>query len=184
MATPPPPAASGGNVLTRKIGPLPGWAWAGLAVGGFLIYRARKASQAASGTTVGTPATSGATYQPTPEPTASLTTPSGFQYSGPLSGLQGLNLGTSAAPTGATAATSAPTPAVATYSGFTAPGAAINAFNAGVPIFGQVAGQYEPVTVGAGGGPFEWASTGAPITPGSTPIFYQNPASSSTGTTG
>lgn len=27
------------NALTKKLGPLPGWAWVGLAVGGFIVYR-------------------------------------------------------------------------------------------------------------------------------------------------
>ena len=56
MAAPPPP--SGGNVLTQKLGPLPGWAWAAIAIGVVVVYRLRKnAAAAAASTTAATPAT-------------------------------------------------------------------------------------------------------------------------------
>jgi hypothetical protein len=48
------PERGGGNVLTRKFGPLPGWAWLGLVVGGaaVVIYiRRKKAATTASSTT-------------------------------------------------------------------------------------------------------------------------------------
>jgi len=79
MATPT-PAPKGGNILTRKIGPLPGWAWAAVVVGGFLIYRQRKAAAAAA---AGTATTSSVT--PTPVPASPASTP-GYGYQGPGSG--------------------------------------------------------------------------------------------------
>lgn len=88
----------GGNVLTKKIGPLPGWAWAGIALGGFYFYRYRKAQAAASSSaTTATPAAS--------LPTSDTTAPSGYAYQGPgtggsqSAGGPGWNVGT---PTGAT----------------------------------------------------------------------------------
>ena len=78
----PAPTTGGGNILTRKLGPLPGWAWAAVAVGGYLIYKQRKASAAAAST----PATTS---------TAALTpgaqAPSGYGYQGP--GTAGGNYG-------------------------------------------------------------------------------------------
>lgn len=48
MTSPAPPAGSGGNVLTRKIGPLPAWAWTGIAaailIGWALIARHQAAA--------------------------------------------------------------------------------------------------------------------------------------------
>ena len=75
------------NVLTRKLGPLATWQWAAVAVGGYVLLRWWRNRQASAATSSATPTS--ATYSasvPT-EPTASLTTPSGFSYSGPLSGL-------------------------------------------------------------------------------------------------
>jgi hypothetical protein len=92
MAAPAP--AKGGNVLTRKIGPLPGWAWAAVAVGGYYLWKKRQAAAAAS--SAATPTTSTAT--PTPVAAA----PSGYGYQGPGTG--GGNYGYQV-PTGATAAT-------------------------------------------------------------------------------
>jgi len=48
------PAAGGGNILQRKIGPLPGWAWAGLAGVGALAwwyFRGRSGQAAADAAT-------------------------------------------------------------------------------------------------------------------------------------
>lgn len=56
-------ADSGGGLkeaLTRKIGPLPTWAWAGIAVGGIFLYKWYKNRQAANTSTT-TPATAPAT---------------------------------------------------------------------------------------------------------------------------
>ncbi len=58
--TPPDPRGSG-NILTRKLGPLPGWAWLGLVVGGaaVIIYVRRKRAASASTGASGTAASSG-----------------------------------------------------------------------------------------------------------------------------
>jgi hypothetical protein len=53
----PEPGGGGGNVLTRKFGPLPGWAWLGLVVGGaavFIYIRRKKAAAAATTPATGT----------------------------------------------------------------------------------------------------------------------------------
>src|SRR5271155_3134735 len=54
-----PPASGKGNVLTRKIGPLPTWAWVGIVIVpiGIYAYIERKKSAAASNTTTGTDTT-------------------------------------------------------------------------------------------------------------------------------
>ena len=92
--------------LTRKIGPLPTWGWAAVVVGGVLVWRWYQARQAASAATSATPTTanvSATVPSDYTEPTASLTTPSGFSYSGPLSGLGAL------IPTGALSSTNGST---------------------------------------------------------------------------
>lgn len=63
-----------GNILTRKIGPLPGWAWVGIAVGGYYLYKKHEASTAAAAATTATPAAS--------TPTSDVTAPSGYGYQG------------------------------------------------------------------------------------------------------
>lgn len=136
------------NILTKKYGPLPGWAWGLVGVGGFLVVRylrARSAAAASSSTTA-SPVTGGTTaggYAMPQEPTASLTTPSGFQYSGPLSGLQ------SVIPQGALAATassSAPPQTQPTGPQYTSlnPVQASALANAGVPEFFQLGGMLGP----------------------------------------
>lgn len=88
------------NFLTRKVGPLPVWGYGILGFGILYLYRRQKAaSTAAAGTTT---SPSSATYNATvPDiPTASVTEPGGFSYTGPLGGLQTLM------PTGAMSATS------------------------------------------------------------------------------
>jgi hypothetical protein len=133
MATAPP--KGGGNILTRKIGPLPGWAWAGVAVGGYYLWKKRQAAAAAAAA----PATT-STAASTPAyglPSSSASAPSGYGYQGPGVG----NGGSGPIPTGATAATSAPTAGVAAapsgpaYSQVSTPqeGAALQA--SGVPIY-------------------------------------------------
>src|SRR5215468_2710343 len=54
-AGPPSPAPGGGNILQRKIGPLPGWAWAGLAGVGALAwwYFRNRSGQAAADASAG-----------------------------------------------------------------------------------------------------------------------------------
>lgn len=86
--------------LTRKVGPLPVWGYALAGVAILFLYRRGKS--ATGSTTSATPTS--ANYASTipanfQEPTASLTEPGGFSYTGPLSGLGAL------IPTGALAAT-------------------------------------------------------------------------------
>jgi hypothetical protein len=112
-----PAAQQGGSILTRKLGPLPGWAWVAIAVVGIYLYRKMTNTAATGSSTVPTAAVAAA-------PTESVTLPSGASYSGPagvdLSGL--LNAppaGTANAPTGTV---SAPTETItlpngASYSG-------------------------------------------------------------------
>jgi hypothetical protein len=99
-----PPAKGKGNVLTRKIGPLPGWVWAAIAVGGFYLWKKHQAASTSSSSAT-TPATS----------TAALSSQGAGQgsygYQGPGAGYGG----SGAIPTGATAATSSGT---ATPTGF------------------------------------------------------------------
>jgi hypothetical protein len=85
-----------GNVLTKKIGPLPGWAWAAIGIGGFYLYKKYKASSSAA-TTAATTATPAATT-----PTSDTTAPSGYGYQGPGVGTGG----SGPVPTGATGRTS------------------------------------------------------------------------------
>jgi hypothetical protein len=59
--TTPQPSSGGGNVWTRRVGPLPLWGWAGIGLGGFLVlflFRKNKASSSTTGqssSTVDTP---------------------------------------------------------------------------------------------------------------------------------
>jgi len=73
-------AGAKGNVLTRKIGPLPGWAWAALGIGGFYLWKKHQASTAAASTAATTASTgdNGAAL-----PTSDTTAPSGYAYQGP-----------------------------------------------------------------------------------------------------
>jgi hypothetical protein len=93
MATPAPKA--GGNILTRKLGPLPGWAWVGIAFGGYYLWKKRQAAAAAASTA---PSTSTAASLPGYVSSGG----SGYGYQGPGVGYGG----SGAIPTGATAATS------------------------------------------------------------------------------
>jgi hypothetical protein len=82
------------NVLTAKMGPLPGWAWAAIALGGYYFWKQRKAAASSSTT---------ATAQPS-LPISDVTAPSGYGYQGPGAGGgspfgPGWNVGT---PSGAT----------------------------------------------------------------------------------
>jgi hypothetical protein len=105
MAANPVPAAKAGakgtgNVLTKKIGPLPGWAWAGIVFGGYYLWKKHQASAAAA--TPATTATPAASL-----PTSDVTAPSGYGYQGPGAGGgspfgPGWNIGT---PTGTTGGT-------------------------------------------------------------------------------
>lgn len=59
-----PDAPAPGNLLTRKIGPLPGWQWGALVVvgaGAFILYRRYQAAQAAAN---GTASSSGSSTSP------------------------------------------------------------------------------------------------------------------------
>ena len=95
-----------GNVLTKKIGPLPGWAWAAIAIGGLYLWKKHQAAAASSSAaTTATPAAS--------LPISDQTAPSGYGYQGPgTGGVQSLggpgwNIGS---PTGATGGTPAINP--------------------------------------------------------------------------
>jgi hypothetical protein len=64
------PASSGGNVLTRKLGPLPTWAWLAIATGaGLLYYIASKKKTAAAAST------SSSTTSPTSTATSASNVP-------------------------------------------------------------------------------------------------------------
>jgi hypothetical protein len=92
------------DFLTRRLGPLPAWGWATLAAGGFVVYRYIKSRQAAATSATPTSALYSSTVPSDyTEPTAQITTPSGFSYSGPLSGLGAL------IPTGALSSTNGST---------------------------------------------------------------------------
>lgn len=68
-----------GNILTKKIGPLPGWAWAAIGLGGLYLWKKHQAAAAAtSSTTTATPAAS--------LPISDVTAPSGYGYQGPGAG--------------------------------------------------------------------------------------------------
>jgi len=69
----------GGNILTRKMGPLPIWAWAGIAL--VAVYLYRRYSGAASAATTTTAAS-------TTQPTETLQT-AGGTYTGPVGGAPG-----------------------------------------------------------------------------------------------
>src|ERR1700758_5566049 len=113
----PPVPQKGENILTRKVGPLPAWGWAAVAFVGtylYLRYRAGKTAAApvssaggaaSAGGTVAPPLSYGTAGggAPTPSPTASFSTPSGFTYTGPSDQLSSV-LG-AALPTGAGATT-------------------------------------------------------------------------------
>ena len=88
------PPKGGGNVLTRKLGPLPGWAWAAVAVGGYWLYKKRQAAAAAAAS----PSTTSTAAIP-----AGASAPSGYGYQGPGVGWGGQG----PIPTGATASTAA-----------------------------------------------------------------------------
>lgn len=98
--------------LTRKLGPLPTWGWAAVAVGGFVVYRFIKNRQSATTSATPTSAQYAATVPSNfAEPTATVSTPGGFSYSGPLSGLTSGPIGAllSSIPTGAVSSTNGST---------------------------------------------------------------------------
>ena len=105
-AAAPPPAPAGkqgkgkGNVLTRKLGPLPGWAWILVGGGAYYLYTRYKASQTASTASTATPLTSA---------TPSSSGGSGGYGGGPSSGGYG---GGGSGPGGPTGPTPTPTPSV------------------------------------------------------------------------
>lgn len=93
-----------GNILTKKIGPLPGWAWAAIGLGGLYLWKKHQAAASSTAATTATPAAS--------LPISGATAPSGYGYQGPGTGGQqslggpGWNVGP---PTGATGT---PAPAI------------------------------------------------------------------------
>lgn len=133
------------NFLTRKVGPLPAWGWVAVGAGVFVIYRLRKNSQAAStaaSSGLGGVAPSGYTTSGGygSEPSASLQTPGGFAYSGPVSGLSNPTVsGLFANPSPAIAATSGSTPSgntgVASNYLPVSSTAALSDIGAGIPVY-------------------------------------------------
>lgn len=99
--SPGPAAKSGGNVLTKKFGPLPGWAWAGLGVLGFFIYKQRKASEASNAAAASTTGTGTSADDLTAATSPEAAAPTGYGYQGPGVG----SGGSGAVPTGAMAHT-------------------------------------------------------------------------------
>lgn len=79
------PRAGGGNILTRKVGPLPGWGWALVGVGG--IFLLRKYAGGLGG------ASSTSTTAAAPVDTAGASGSSGPSYGAPYSGPSSLGLG-------------------------------------------------------------------------------------------
>lgn len=69
-------SSSGGNVLTQRIGPLPLWVWAVVAVGVYLVFLRKKTSGTASASSTGSVST--------PPQTETITYPTGSSYSGPV----------------------------------------------------------------------------------------------------
>ena len=170
MAPAPTPSKAGGSVLTRKFGPLPGWAWAGLGVAGFFIYKQRKAAAAAAAGTSSTTATPSASL-----PTSAVTAPSGYGYQGPGvggGGGSGPSWWGTGTPTGATGGVTSPAVVTAPNtrpadtgpsttlqgSGYTSPGL----------VTGTGGGQYEGVPtpqaaqgiLGSGGSLYYMSSPG------------------------
>ena len=157
------------NFLTRKVGPLPAWGWAAAGAGVYLIWRLRKSQAASSTASTSTGATAGSGYgdyaSGTGE-TASLTTPSGFQYSGPASYLSNPSLQSLFAN---------PTPAVAVT-----PGAGQSS---GVAGFGPASlfPGYTELGIETGSGP--QAYSGYNVS-GGAPVFYAAPGQTPTQGTG
>jgi len=127
-----PAPKAGGNILTRKIGPLPGWAWAAVGVGAYYLWKKRQAASAAA--SAGNTATT-STVPSLPAALAPSGASSGYGYQGPGFG----GGGGGPIPTGAVAAT-AGTPATAAvtapnYAQVATPqeGAALQ--SSGVPIY-------------------------------------------------
>lgn len=174
-ATTPPKTGGALGAITKKYGPLPGWAWAGLGVAGFFIYKQRKAAAAAAASSTDSTASPTASL-----PTSDVTAPSGYGYQGPGVG----GGGSGPVPTGATAATNGTTPTVGSPLGTTLPGSttlskvpdastATFLLEQGIPIYIQPGGagsSYVPAAQYIGGsGPSQYA---APVPAGSQ-FYYQ-----------
>ena len=88
--------SAGGNVLTRKIGGLPGWAWGlgAVAIGGVYIWRKRSAAAAAAAATTAAGTTTGTTALPATTQAADYGAPGSFGggqgLASVLSAIQGL----------------------------------------------------------------------------------------------
>jgi hypothetical protein len=120
MAPAPTPKA-GGNAITKKYGPLPGWAWVGLGVLGYYIYKQRKAAAAAAAgtSTAATTATDSTAADSTAATSPLAQAPTGYGYQGPGTsgysggGGPGWNVGTATGTTGGTTAPQVTSPAAA-----------------------------------------------------------------------
>jgi hypothetical protein len=169
MPTPPPQkdkAAGGGSLLTKKFGPLPAWGWIAVAVVGYLLYKKLTGSTATS--TTGTASTG------TAEPTASVTLPGGYSYSGPASGAAAFQQGVGASASPGNPGTTAVSPGntgTAAFTNISAP-AAQAYIASGQQVYYGVPGQpgaYLPISTG---GPnqiyYQGSAPGAsPVPPGS-----------------
>lgn len=146
--------------LTRKVGPLPMWGYGAIGVAIFFVYRMRK-SQSAASTAPG--ASANYTANTSPWPTESVTTPSGFSYTGPAGG------GEYYIPQGAMSTTSSTTNSGVSpfdYSSEPFQGAGYNtpSGGAGAPIPGLSGGSYQWL-------PSQQAVQAAQAN--QTPIYYQ-----------
>lgn len=151
---PPVQPSGGGNVLTRKFGPLPGWAWGAIGVAGYFIYKARKANSttAANSSTTGTGT---GVASPSPLPFSYYQAPSG--YTG------------GASPTGAMAATGG-------SSSGTAPTTGTNTPSPTLPGLGQITignTQYDILGQITGGTPGNAQFSGYNVG-GGAPVFFGN----------
>lgn len=157
MAAPEP--SGGGSFLTRRIGPLPAWGWiVALAVGYYLYKRfAGGSSPASSSVPAGA------------EPTASVTLPGGYSYSGPASGAQAFQQAVSPGQGAAGSSPGSGSGSPGTYTALPNAYAAQALLSAGQPVYTQVTGTntYVPISQPGGYGG-EWYAGSQPLAPGST----------------
>lgn len=113
---PPAPSGGEGSFFAKKLGPLPVWAWAGIALLGVYLYR--KYTSGSTATTATTTASTG-----TAPPTETITT-AGGTYTGPVNAAPGSITNPTTASTTDTGATSPGTGATSPGNGGGTPGQA------------------------------------------------------------